>query len=348
MKRSKKIAFLLVIQMPVQIVIGYFIGFNYFSLLMVFVAIPIADQILGHDASNPPAEEVAALQSDWFFLIMPVLWVPCQLAILVWGAWLIQSDLLPLWQKIGLGLSIAVMSGSGIIIAHEFGHRNSWWERALAKILLATVCYMHFIIEHNHGHHLRVATPEDPSSARQGENFYMFWLRSVGGSYASAWRLELARLRHNHYSAWGWHNQMLWFLLIPVGIAAAAYFFFGLYALIFFLAQSFFAFSMLELINYIEHYGLERQKTAQGGYEPVSVRHSWNANQLLSNLYMIHLERHSDHHHNPLLRYQVLNHREESPQLPGGYGAMFPLALVPPLWFRIIDPLVEKYRRAAP
>ena len=348
MKKSKKIAFLLVIQMPLQIVIGYLVNFNYLSLLLVFVAIPIADQILGHDASNPPESEVAKLQHDRFFLIMPVLWVFCHIAILIWGARLIESEMLPLWQQIGLGFSIAVMTGSGIIIAHEFGHRNSWWERLLAKILLATVCYMHFIIEHNHGHHTRVATAEDPSSARQGENFYMFWLRSVGGSYASAWRLELARLKHKNYAAWGWHNQMLWFLLIPITIAAAFYVLIGVYALVFFFAQAFFAFSMLELINYIEHYGLERQKTAGGEYEPVSVKHSWNANQLLSNLYMIHLERHSDHHHNPLLRYQTLSHREESPQLPGGYGAMFPLALVPPLWFRIIDPLVEKYRRASP
>ncbi len=346
MKRSKKIAFLLVIQMPVQIAAGYWMGFNYFSLLMVFVAIPIADQILGHDTSNPHPSQTAKLSRDWFFLIMPVLWVPCQIAILVWGAMVIQSDLLPLWQKIGLGFSIAVMTGSGIIIAHEFGHRNSSWERLMAKILLATVCYMHFIIEHNHGHHVRVATPDDPSSARVGENFYRFWLRSVGGSYISAWRLELARLRQKNYSVSGWHNQMLWFLAMPIAIAAACYFLIGPYALVFFLAQSFFAFSMLELINYIEHYGLQRKKTPQGEYELVSVRHSWNANQLLSNLYMIHLERHSDHHHNPLLRYQLLKHRDESPQLPGGYGAMFPLALVPPLWFRIIDPLVEKYRQS--
>jgi alkane 1-monooxygenase len=345
MKRSKKIAFLLVIQMPLQIIAGYFIGFNYFSLLIVFVAIPIADQILGHDTSNPAASETTVLGNDRFFLIMPVLWVPCQIVILIWGATVIQGEILPLWQKIGLGLSIAVLSGSGIIIAHEFGHRNNGWERILAKILLASVCYMHFIIEHNHGHHTRVATAEDPSSARLGENFYRFWLRSVAGSYRSAWRIELARLRNKNYAVWGWQNQMLWFLLIPVALAAASYFLIGPYALIFFLAQSFFAFSMLELINYIEHYGLERKRNPRGDYEPVSVRHSWNANQLLSNLYMIHLERHSDHHHNPLLRYQLLSHRDESPQLPGGYGAMFPLALVPPLWFRTIDPLVEKYRK---
>lgn len=331
--------------MPLQIIVGYLIGFNYFSLVMVFIAIPIADQILGHDASNPHADQAAALARDRFFLIMPVLWVPCQIAILIWGAVLIQGDTLPFCQKVGLGFSIAVMTGSGIIIAHEFGHRHSAWERTLAKVLLASVCYMHFIIEHNLGHHTRVATPEDPSSARVGENFYSFWLRSVGGSYRSAWQLELQRLRHKGYSLWGWHNQMLWFLLIPVAIGGAFYFLIGAYALLFFVLQSFFAFSMLELINYIEHYGLTRTKKQNGEYEPVSTRHSWNANQLLSNLYMIHLERHSDHHHNPTLRYQLLSHRDESPQLPGGYGAMFPLALVPPLWFRVIDPLLEKYRQ---
>lgn len=344
MKISKKYAFLLVIQMPIQIVVGYLIGFNYFSLLMVFVAIPIADQVFGHDASNPTPEGFAALGRDRFFLIMPVLWVPCQIAILIWGAYTLQSDILPPWQKIGLAFSVAVMTGSGIIIAHEFGHRSAWWERLCAEILLAMVGYMHFIIEHNHGHHVRVATPEDPSSARLGENFYKFWLRSVAGSYRNAWRLELARLKNRGISPLSWHNQMLWFLAIPIAIGAAFYYFIGPIALLFYIAQGFFAFSMLELINYIEHYGLERKKMRDGAYEPVSMRHSWNANQLLSNFYMIHLERHSDHHHNPLLRYQQLSHRDESPQLPGGYGAMFPLALFPPLWFRIIDPLVQKYR----
>jgi alkane 1-monooxygenase len=343
MKRSKKIAFLIVIQMPIQIVIGYLIGFNYFSILMVFVAIPIADQIIGKDETNPAHADIMALDRDRFFLIMPVIWVPCQIALLIWGAFVIQAPGLPIWQKIGLGLSVAIMSGSSIIIAHEFGHRRAAWERLIAKILLACTSYMHFIIEHNHGHHVRVATPEDPSSARRGENFYIFWLRSVIGSYVHAWQLELARLRSKKFALGGWHNQMLWFTLIPIGITAAFYFIIGPLAACFFLIQSFIAFSMLELINYIEHYGLRRKVKSDGSYEPVTVRHSWNANQLLSNIYMIHLERHSDHHHNPTLRYQALSHREESPQLPGGYGAMFPLALVPPLWFKIINPLLEQY-----
>ncbi|MBS0617892.1 MAG: alkane 1-monooxygenase [Spirochaetes bacterium] len=344
MKKSKKIAFLLVIQMPLQIVAGYAMGFNYFSIAMVFGAIPIADQIIGKDFGNPTHEEIGKLENERFFLLMPLLWVPCQLGLLIWGAYVFHYGDLPLWQKIGLLLSIAIMSGSGIILAHEFGHRKSLWERGIAQLLLASVSYMHFYIEHNHGHHVRVATREDPSSARFGENFYFFWLRSVGGSYRSAWRYELKRLWRKDYAAWGWRNRMLWYAAIPAVIAAAFWCFFGSDGLIFFGVQSFFAFSMLELINYIEHYGLERKKNANGAYEPVSVRHSWNANQWLSNIYMMHLERHSDHHRYPYLRYQSLRHREESPQLPGGYGAMFPLALVPPLWFKKINPLVEKYQ----
>lgn len=344
MKRSKKLAFLIVIQMPVQIIVGYFIGFNYFSLVIVFVAIPIVDQLLGKDYGNPTREEIPRLENDRFFLLMPVLWVPLQIGLLVWGAWVFSEEFLALWQRIGLLFSIAVLTGSGIILAHEFGHRKSAWERFIAQVLLASVSYMHFIIEHNHGHHVRVATQEDPSSARMGESFYRFWFRSVAGSYRSAWAYELRRLGRKGYASFGWHNRMIWFALVPLAIASAFFYFLGPMGLLFFAVQSFFAFSMLELINYIEHYGLQR-KIIGGKYEPVSVRHSWNANQLLSNLYMMHLERHSDHHRHPYLRYQSLSHREESPQLPGGYGAMFPLALLPPLWFKKIDPLVMQYQK---
>ncbi len=344
--KSKRLAFLITIQLPIQTIVGYLIGFNWLSVIIVFGLIPVVDNIIGKDSGNPSDEDIKLLGKDRFFLLMPVLWVPLQLFILGYGAYAVSRELWPWYERIGMTVSVAILTGSGIIIAHEFGHRKTKWERLLAKILLATVSYMHFIIEHNQGHHVKVATKEDPSSARKGESFYRFLPRSIYGSYVSAWQIENRRLRGLGLYTFHWRNQMIWFALIPMVLAGGLYALWGEFALLFFAVQSFFAISMLELINYIEHYGLQRAEVAPGRYEKVTVRHSWNANQALSNIYMIHLERHSDHHAFPGLRYQCLRHRDESPQLPGGYGAMFPLALVPPLWFRFIDPLVEKYQSA--
>ena len=344
MSTRKKFAFFMVLQLPVQTVAGYLIEFNWLSVLIVFLMIPVFDVFLGRDSSNPGRDEMNKLQNDRFFLLWPLLWIPIQLFLLIAGGYIFVFESIPVYEKIGLLISVSLVTGSGIIIAHEFGHRKSKWERSAAKILLGMVNYLHFYIEHNKGHHQMAATPDDPSSARLGENFYSFWVRSVSGSYMNAWAIENKRIKSKNLP-W-YRNQMTWFSIIPFFLTAVAFIFGGWQAVVYFLTQSFLAFSMLELINYIEHYGLTRKELSPGRFEKFSERHSWNANQRLSNIYQIHLERHSDHHANPDLRYQCLSHLEDSPQLPSGYGAMFPLALIPPLWFRKIDPLVESYRRS--
>jgi alkane 1-monooxygenase len=115
---------------------------------------------------------------------------------------------------------------------------------------------------------------------------------------------------------------------------------FGLGVLPMLIAQGVFGFLLLEVVNYLEHYGLQRERSPAGHYVKVEPQHSWNSNRLITNLFLYQLQRHSDHHANPALRYQVLRHFEDAPQLPAGYATMILLALVPPLWRRVMDPRV--------
>ena len=228
---------------------------------------------------------------------------------------------------IGLALGTGLVSGGvGIVIAHELGHRHDKVDRFFAYVLLAWVAYMHFFVEHNKGHHAKVATPEDPASARFGEGFWAYFPRSVIGQFRSALHIDRRRTLQGVGAS----------ALIAVALGAA----FGPIAIAFFLLQAFYAILQLELVNYVEHYGLERAEVAPGRFEKVTVRHSWNSSHRLSNLLLFNLQRHSHHHAHQGKRYQVLEHFEESPQLPAGYLAMLPLAMVPPLWRRIMDPRV--------
>ena len=232
--------------------------------------------------------------------------------------------------------------GGGIAIntAHELGHKRESAERWLSKVALAPTAYGHFFVEHNRGHHTRVATAEDPASARLGESFWQFWPRTVLGSLRSAWRLESRRFSPRRRSLWTPRNEILnaWAMTaVLFGVLALM---FGPAVLPFLLAQAVLGFSLLEVVNYLEHYGLARQRTATGRYEKVDERHSWNSNRLTTNIFLYQLQRHSDHHANPTRRYQALRSFDTSPQLPAGYATMIVVALIPPLWRRIMDPRV--------
>ncbi|HEY0358039.1 MAG TPA: alkane 1-monooxygenase, partial [Mycobacteriales bacterium] len=221
--------------------------------------------------------------------------------------------------------------------AHELGHKKDELERWLSKIALAQSFYGHFYIEHNRGHHVRVATPEDPASSRLGESFYAFLPRSVVGSVRSAWEVESARFARLGTGKWTLRNDVLnaWAMTVVLwGVLLAV---FGVGILPYLLIQAVFGFSLLEVVNYLEHYGLMRQK-AGDRYERTAPRHSWNSNNTASNILLYHLQRHSDHHANPTRRYQALRHMEEAPQLPSGYATMIVLAYATPLWRRVMDP----------
>ncbi|MBO4209444.1 alkane 1-monooxygenase [Micromonospora echinofusca] len=305
--------------------------------VVVFGVIPVVDLLVGDHRDNPPEEAVPALQRDGYYRWLTYLFLPVQYAALVLGCHLFTTaDLSPLGTA-GLVATLGVVNGIAINTAHELGHKRERLERRLSKVALAPTGYGHFYVEHNRGHHTRVATPEDPASARLGESFWAFWPRTVLGSLRSAWRLETARFRLRGRSPWTYRNDILNAWAMTVLLFALLTVAFGPAVLPFLLLQAVAGFSLLEVVNYLEHYGLARQRTAAGRYEKVDPRHSWNSDRTVTNIFLFQLQRHSDHHANPLRRYQALRTFDESPQLPAGYATMVVCALVPPLWRRVMD-----------
>jgi alkane 1-monooxygenase len=304
---------------------------------LVFGAFPIFDLWRGLDPSNPPDEVIKQLEEDRYYRRCTYAYLPLQYAGLVLACWLWSDGGLSTIDSIGLALTVAMVSGVAINTAHELGHKRDQLERWLSKVALAQSAYGHFYIEHNRGHHVRVATPEDPASARLGESFWEFLPRTVLGSLRSAWRLESARLARMGKRPWLPRNDILsaWAMTVVLyGVLVAV---FGAVVLPYLVLQAVVGFSLLEIVNYLEHYGLLRQRREDGRYERTRPEHSWNSNNIASNVALYHLQRHSDHHANPTRRYQALRHVDEAPQLPSGYAGMILIALFPPLWYRVMD-----------
>ncbi|NLE82191.1 MAG: alkane 1-monooxygenase [Rhodococcus sp.] len=309
-----------------------------FGVLLMAIVIPLVDLLTGPDLSNPTDEESAALENDAFYRWCTYLFLPAQYAGLVTACYLWVTAPMGWPERLALAATVGVVAGIGINAAHELGHKRTQHERWFAKIALAQSAYGHFYVEHNHGHHLRVATPEDAASARMGETFWQFLPRSVIGGVRSAWQHESRRLTRKGQRVWSPRNNVLnaWAMTVVLfgGLIAV----FGWAVAPWLAFQAVFAVAMLEAANYLEHYGLLRERRKNGRYEKCSPRHSWNSDHLCSNLFLYHLQRHSDHHANPLRRYQTLRTRPEAPQLPAGYAVMMWLCLVPSLWRKVMDP----------
>jgi alkane 1-monooxygenase len=312
--------------------------------VLVFGIFPALDLLVGMDATNPPDSVIKWLEEDRYYRWCTYLFIPIQYAGLAFACWLWSSGKLSGIEDVGLALTVGMVSGIAINTAHELGHKRANSERWLSKVALAQSGYGHFFIEHNRGHHVRVATPEDPASSRLGESFYAFLPRTVMGSLRSAWELERVRLGRMERSPWTRQNDILSAWAMTVVLFAALAIAFGPVVLPYLLAQAILGFSLLEVVNYLEHYGLLRDKREDGRYERTRPEHSWNSNNVASNVLLYHLQRHSDHHANPLRRYQALRHVKDAPQLPTGYAGMIVLATIPPLWRRVMDRrLVEHY-----
>lgn len=318
--------------------------FWFIGPFVVFGLFPALDLLIGTDRENPPDSVIAWLEEDRYYRWCTYLYIPLQYVSLVVACWLWSSGDLTVVDGIGLALTTAMVAGVAINTAHELGHKRASVERWLSKVALAQTGYGHFFIEHNRGHHVRVATPEDPASSRLGESFYEFLPRTVVGSLRSSWGLERKRLERIGKGPWTIHNDILnaWAMTaVLFGVLVAI---FGPVVLPYLLMQAVLGFSLLEVVNYLEHYGLKRGKRDDGRYEIIRPEHSWNSNNVASNVLLYHLQRHSDHHANPLRRYQALRHEDEAPQLPTGYAGMIVLAAVPPLWSRVMDRrLLEHY-----
>lgn len=334
---------------------GFYLGgyWNFSALVFVFVFIPLADYIIGEDPDNVDDKQAAILSEEFYYRLITYLWTFFQVMFLFWGAYVIAvSAMEPLFWAAFVFSFALVTGGIGITVAHELGHKKSKTERVYSRVILMTVCYMHFYIEHNRGHHVYVATPRDPATSRKGEPFYRFWWRSVFGSYFSAWKLEKGRLERKAIPFWSLNNEMIWYTVLPIVFAGVLTLLASLMlnrvvweVPIFFFTQSVLAFTLLEIVNYIEHYGIVRRKVSPDRYERVNHMHSWNSNHRLSNFFLFQLQRHSDHHANAIKRYQVLQHHEESPQLPSGYPAMILLATFHPLWFKWMNPKLAAWEK---
>ncbi|HET9486139.1 MAG TPA: alkane 1-monooxygenase [Chryseosolibacter sp.] len=354
-KLGGKLGFLTAFIIPLLVIAGYYLGgyWNFTAIAFSFLILPLFDQLMGVDTTNVPADEVKIRAEEFYYRFVTYVWTFVQLSFILWGAYVAASGVIsgPVeWFAFVLSFAL-VTGGIGITVAHELGHKNSKLEQFYAQLLLMTVCYMHFYIEHNRGHHVTVATPADPATARKNESFYHFWLRSVFGGYRDAWRLERERLHRKNQSLAGIHNQMLWFAIFPLLfcllltlVTSVLFNRLTWEVPVFFFSQSFLAFTLLELVNYVEHYGIQRREIAPGRYERVNPLHSWNASHLLSNFFLFQLQRHSDHHAFAYKRYQILNHYDVSPQLPFGYPTMIIIALIPPVWFSLMNRRLELWR----
>ena len=307
----------------------------------------LLDAVVGLDLNNADLE---ATDDDMFWYRMVTLvWVPLQ-ALTVFGLlWYVpRTTHLSGWEMIGLFFGVGVITGTvGINYSHELMHQRNRLERWWADILLAMVLYSHFRSEHLLVHHRYVGTPRDPVTARYNEGFHRYFPRVLKQCYKSAFQAEaqmLARknqpwsnLSNPFFKYWALQGSFLLLALILGGWVGV-----GL-----FLYQAFVAIWQLELVNYIEHYGLTRKHLGDGKYEHVQPKHSWNSAHRASNWLLINLQRHSDHHYKPDRRFPVLQTygSDEAPQLPFGYPMMTMAAMVPPLWRRVMNPKVRQWRK---
>jgi alkane 1-monooxygenase len=314
----------------------------YLPLLYSWALIPLLELFIRPDEYNlSDVEEELTKKNKWYDIMLYLI-VPCQYLALALFLYSITYQHQPWSDLLGKTLVMGLLCGVfGINVGHELGHRSNRAEQFLAKSLLLTSLYLHFFIEHNKGHHKRVATPEDPSSARLGESLYAFYFRTIVFSYSSAWKISIRDVRKKGRAAFSLHNEMVRFHLIQLAFLVAVFLLFGTLPTLLFLGAAFHGILLLETVNYIEHYGLQRKQIAEGKYERAMPEHSWNSNHVIGRVMLFELSRHSDHHYLASRKYQVLRHHEHSPQMPTGYPGMMLLSLVPPAWFYVMNKRID-------
>ena len=311
-------------------------GWASFSLaIFSFVILPVADWFIGRAPRLPHHVENESAQ-----YILEA-FVPLCLGVLVIG--LLTAHSWSALEWVGNGLALGIQGGVGIAASHELGHRRNAWLKELARPMLWTAFYGHFSVEHNRGHHVWVGTPHDPATARRGQSYYSYWLQAVPGTFRGAWRLEAERLMKLRLPEWHWRNEALHGLVASAVLLAGAWCVGGIAGIGLFFAQAIVGISLLEAVNYVEHYGLIREQRADGRFERASAAHCWSGNHRLSNYLLFELQRHADHHVRPTAPFATLGDQAESPMLPASYPTMVLLALAPRYWFRIMEPRLERH-----
>ncbi|MGB0981616.1 MAG: alkane 1-monooxygenase [Winogradskyella sp.] len=341
----KDLKYLAAFSIPLIAFLGVFLRGNWVWATPVFgfICIPILELIFPIDSSNLKPEDADSKLKQSIFDWLLYLNLPIVFGLVLYTFITISSIDLETYQFIGLVFTVGiVLSVNGINVAHELGHRQTTNERFLGKALLLPAFYMHFYIEHNYGHHLHAATPEDPATAKYNQSVYSFWVTSTFRQYFKAWKIQNKLLKTNKQTFFSVKNDMLWYGLFQITYLISVFCFFGTTVLVFAILSGTVGFILLESVNYIEHYGLLRLKTKSGRYERVKEIHSWNSNHIIGRIVLYELTRHSDHHYKTSKKYQVLDCHNQSPQMPYGYPTSVVLAMIPPLWFKIMNKRVPK------
>lgn len=347
MNKLGSLKYALVYITPLVVLLSIYSGNNwsFSAVVLLFIIIPLLELFTKGSTKNLEKieEEIAKEDKIYDWLLYGL--VPLQYVILIYFLHQVSDEKLPLYFKLGattaFGMACCIL---GINAAHELGHRITWYEQLMSKMLLLTTLYLHFFIEHNRGHHKNVSTDDDPASGRLGENVYAFYFRSIWGSWKSAWRLEAEKLKKNKNTFWSIKNEMLLYQIVQVLLLVSIIIIFGGKTMLFFMLGASIGILLLETVNYIEHYGLRRKKNADK-YERTLPIHSWNSNHPLGRLLLLELTRHSDHHYIASRKYQLLRHFDQSPQMPTGYPGMLLLSLFPPLWFKLMHRRINLYKQ---
>ena len=341
----KDLKYLMSYSIALTAFIGILYGgpFVYLTVVYTFVFIPVLESYTKEGKNTYTDDEKKNRNLDPFFDFLLYLNIP-----IVFGIFFISLNTLlysnTYFEIIGIILSSSiVMATNGINVGHELGHRKSLFSRTCSKLLYLPCQYMHFFIEHNYGHHINVATPNDPATAKYKQNLYSFWISSVTKTYLSAWKIQLKLLRVSKLSFFSFKNDMIFYTVFQTLFLIFIYFNYGLIITLYSLIMSIVSFLFLETINYVEHYGLLRKIKPNGKYERVKPHHSWNSNHTIGRIVLYELTRHSDHHFKSSKKYQVLESIQDSPQLPYGYPTSILISFFPPLWFWIMNPLVRDH-----
>ena len=336
----KDLKYLAALSIPISAIFSVcFRGvFSFITPFYAFVMIPVLELILPIDPYNISEEESKNRLKNKLFDWMLYLNLPIVFGLFFYTLFVVKSNALQTYEFVGLVFTIGIVLGvNGINVAHELGHRQTVNERFLGKFLLLPALYMHFYIEHNFGHHLHAATKEDPATARYNQSVYSFWFTSIFRQYISAWKIQKKLLKNNGALFLSLKNDMFWYVIFQCSYLVIIFLGFGYNGLVFALLSAIVGFVLLETVNYIEHYGLLRLKTKSGRYERVKEIHSWNSNHVIGRIVLYELTRHSDHHYKTSKKYQILDCHEESPQMPYGYPTSMVLAMIPPIWFSIMN-----------
>ena len=326
--------------------IGHWMGgglWYWLTPFLFFGIIPIIDLVVGEDRINAPVEAEPELENKIIYRAMCWLFLPLQYITMfyLYGV-LTQSDL-AFYELVGLTLSMVLGIGMGASVSHELGHRPALIDRLTSILMMAPFNMTDFYIYHNFGHHKSVATPEDHAAARYGQSLWQFVFRSIYNKSRSAWQIEAVRLQRNGLPAFHWRNQMIWLASLPLILLITLTALYGWVVVPLFIGQCFIGRMILGIADYLEHYGLARRKLASGEYEAVRTDHSWDDAYLVSSLMFCQIDRHSDHHANEGRPYQILRVIEGAPRLPYGYMVMMFVAMIPPLWRKMMHPLVDAY-----